>query len=113
MMVVFPWPPKNLSPNARVHWSKKAKSAKAYKLACWALAKEAKLKIDWDGFINVTLEFIPPTNRRRDFDNTLASMKAGLDGLAAALGVDDYRFRIAMFFGPTTGGMVKVTVTQP
>ena len=27
----LPWPPRELSPNARVHWAKKAKAAKAYK----------------------------------------------------------------------------------
>lgn len=35
----------------------------------------------------------PPDHRERDRDNLLASMKAGLDGVASALQIDDSRFR--------------------
>ena len=43
-MIDLPWPPKELSPNARVHWTKKAKAAKAYRLECFILAKALGMK---------------------------------------------------------------------
>jgi crossover junction endodeoxyribonuclease RusA len=44
-------------------------------------------------------------------DNLLASMKAGLDGLADALGVDDSRWRLLIEMGePVKGGCVCVKV---
>jgi crossover junction endodeoxyribonuclease RusA len=61
--------------------------------------------------LRVSLDFRPPDRRRRDLDNLLASMKAGLDGLADALGVDDSRWRLAIEMGePAAGGCVCVTV---
>jgi len=91
-MVIVPWPPKECSPNARVHWSKKAKAAKAYKHTCWALAKEASLKVDWDGKVHLWVTFVPPDRRIRDVDNAVSSIKNGLDGIAMAIGIDDSRF---------------------
>lgn len=35
--VTLPWPPKELSPNARVHHKAKARVAKAYRETAWAL----------------------------------------------------------------------------
>lgn len=108
--VTIPWPDKALSPNARTHWSVKAKAAKSYRKACWALALQAKLKVNWDGPIYLTLIFCPPTNRARDDDNLLASLKAGRDGLADALKIDDKRFTVRKIeIGSVTpNGMVRV-----
>ena len=39
MNVTLPWPPSALNPNARPHWTAKAKAAKAYRAACKALAE--------------------------------------------------------------------------
>lgn len=110
--IVFGWPPKDLSPNARVHWSRKAKAAKAYRLACWAMAKQAGAKVAGDGPITVEMEFCPPDRRPRDLDNMIASSKALLDGLALALGVNDKRFRLICSVSSEIGGMVKVRVLQ-
>lgn len=44
-------------------------------------------------------------------DNCIAAMKAGLDGLADVLGVDDSRWELAATMGePRKGGAVAVTV---
>lgn len=113
MQVTLPWPPKDLSPNARVHWSKRSKAAKAYRHACYMLAIQAGAKtgIPWDGDIHAWIDFYPPDRRARDDDNMIASFKAGRDGLAQALGVDDKRFRIHPYVKDEIGGMVRVRLS--
>lgn len=52
--------------------------------------------------------------RRADLDNMLAAMKAGLDGVAQATGVDDSRWEYRIARGdPTKGGRVDVELSQP
>ena len=36
-----PWPPKELSPNARKHWGARSKKAKQYRAQCFAYAHNA------------------------------------------------------------------------
>lgn len=95
--VVVPFPPVELSPNWRGHWSKKSPVAKNYRRLCWALALEAKLKVPayaaGGGKIAVRLDFFPPDRNSRDDDNVPASFKAGRDGIADALKCDDARFQ--------------------
>lgn len=111
--VTFPWPSKELSPNARVHWAVLAKAKKAYRIACFALAKQAKVTEPGTGFIRIEMTFYPPTRRDRDDDNLVASMKAGLDGLADAMGVNDKRFKIKPpRMSEQLGGMVKVQISH-
>lgn len=110
MIATFPWPPRELSPNARGHWSKKAKAAKAYRLVCFYLAKEAGMAAPADGPVNLRIEFVPPDRRPRDLDNMLASIKSGLDGLAEAIGVNDKRFTLTLSVSDQVGGMVKVGI---
>ena len=40
----------------------------------------------------VSMVFYPPDGRRRDVSNLHAAMKAALDGIAEAMGVDDSTF---------------------
>lgn len=114
LSVHLPWPPSKLSPNARVHWSELARVKKAYRQACWSLCKEAGFQA---GLFHPTqelrlcLEFVPPTRARRDLDNCLASLKAGIDGLSDALQVDDSRFVIELrLVKDRISGHVFVTV---
>lgn len=60
----------------------------------------------------VCLVFVPPDRRHRDLDNCIASIKAGLDGLADVLGVDDSRWtlRAAIASEPVALGAVRVEV---
>jgi crossover junction endodeoxyribonuclease RusA len=110
--VTLPWPAKELSPNARMHWAQKAKFAKAYRMACFTLCLQAKLaKPETEGRLHLWLDFYPPDRRHRDDDNMIASFKAGRDGIADALGVDDKRFVCHPFVSDQIGGMVKVRVT--
>ncbi|MNC70101.1 hypothetical protein D3C75_1208780 [compost metagenome] len=58
------------------------------------------------------LEFVPPDRRRRDDDNLVAMFKAGRDGLADALGIDDNVFATQIRVSKETikGGAVHVCI---
>jgi len=109
----LPWPNKDLSPNARVHWSRKSRVTKAYRSTCHILCRASGIKAP-AGRLLVALEFIPPDKRRRDLDNLLASCKGLLDGIAGALGVDDSLFVPQLMMSETTtkGGAVRVRISE-
>ena len=109
--LTLPWPPKALSPNARTHWRAKSPITKAYKQACWALCKESGMVAPDSPRIALWLDFYPPDRRARDDDNMIASFKAGRDGLALALGIDDKRFVLRPFVQDKIGGFIKVRLT--
>lgn len=111
--LTLPWPPSNLSPNKRQHWAQLAKAKKSYREQCWALAKNQGAHQIAAEHLEIGLEFVPPSRRKFDLDNLLARMKAGLDGLADVLGVDDSRWsiRIERSDCPVPPGFVLVTVT--
>lgn len=109
--VTLPWPPKALSPNARVHHMALAKAKKAYKEACMWQAKADGAK-PMTGALHLTITFVPPDRRHRDLDNMLASIKSGLDGLRDVLGVDDSRWSLTIRKTPHIGGVVLVEVAN-
>lgn len=113
MRFTFPWPPTELNPNKRVHWAKKAKAARAYRDRCYILARKVKMEVE-EGRLHLFITFYPPDKRRRDDDNCFASFKAGRDGLAQAMGVDDVRFVTHPYLSDTVvkGGLVRVTITS-
>lgn len=113
MNVTLTWPPAKLSPNSRAHWASKARAAASHKQDCAILAMGAGLRaLGWDAMA-VSLTFCPPDRRARDMDNMLAAMKAGLDGLAQATGVDDSKWTITMARGePVKGGHVQVEIAR-
>lgn len=110
----LPWPAKELSPNFRGHWSTISKVKKAYRLKCsqLGLANGLHLVSKDPTSVKVHLLFCQPDRRGRDWDNMLASMKSGLDGLADAMGVDDRKWRVAFDVSddPVKHGKVLVTV---
>ena len=110
----LPWPPQELSPNYRAHWTKTAKAKKRYRAACRAAGAAAGLAAIPEGArdVFIALAFVLPDRRSRDLDNLLARMKSGLDGLADAMGVDDRHWRLAIEIAPEVvkGGAVLVTV---
>ncbi len=111
MILELPWPPKELSPNARLHWAKLAKAKKAYRAECAYLAiAQGIRKVEADK-LHLSLTFFAPTRRAYDLDNALARMKAGLDGLADVLGVDDSKWSLSIARGDRTGGYVLVSIT--
>jgi len=111
--VFLPWPPKELSPNYRGHWAKVAQVKRTYRQACWALAREAGLgpgTLAGAKRAELILLFFPPNRQPRDHDNLIAAMKAGIDGLADAMKVDDRIFTITSTVVDSIGGMVRAVV---
>lgn len=111
MQISLPWPDKSLSPNARVHWSKKAKTTKLAREYAWAVTLNANAPNPHFQRASVRMTFCPPDKRRRDLDNCISSTKAARDGIADALGIDDSKFECGFAFGePVKGGAVLVTI---
>jgi crossover junction endodeoxyribonuclease RusA len=110
-VIELPWPPAQLSPNARVHWAKRSKVAKRYRSDCYLLTKAAKVQAP-AGQIAFGMLFCPPDRRSYDDDNLVARMKHGRDGVADALGVDDRNFVTTFRVGdPVKGGAVRITIS--
>ena len=111
-MIVLPWPPKELNPNKRLHWAKRNTHKVVYRDACHLLTVSAKVRApQGEGAIPITIDFYPPDKRHRDDDNMISSFKAGRDGMANALGVNDRRFQpVYRFNDPIKGGKVVVTL---
>lgn len=118
--ITLPWPLAALSPNARARdWRPHARAKKEYRAACHVQALREGAQsvaglVAAEGEIEVQLRFVPPDRRRRDHDNLVASMKAGLDGVADALGVNDSRFRLRPpEVADGIGGWVVVQLSMP
>ena len=111
LQLTLPWPPKELSPNARQHWSALSRAKKAYRAACaWTAKEQGARRLDAEK-LHLTLVFVPPNRRAHDLDNCLARMKSGLDGLADVLGVDDRHWKLEIDRSDEIGGFVRVEVT--
>jgi crossover junction endodeoxyribonuclease RusA len=111
--VKLDWPAPGLSPNARLHWSRKSRLIKSARKAAWASVLEARGRANAlrGERLHLTWTFCPPDRRRRDADNIIASLKAAADGISDALGFDDSKFVSTYQFGePVKGGAVLVTV---
>lgn len=113
LILILPWPPRDLSPNARhAHWSALARAKKRFRLACaWQARAQGAARITAPA-LAISMTFSPPDRRHRDLDNCIASMKAGLDGLADVLGVDDGKWTLtAVLDHKQIGGFVRVEVS--
>lgn len=108
--VLLPFPPKELNPNARIHWAKKSKIAKKYRNDCCLLCKQAGLNVDDLDVLHVFITFYPPNARSRDDDNLIAAFKNARDGIADAIGVDDKHFKTHPLLSDKVvkGGAVEV-----
>lgn len=115
--ITLSWPPRSLSPNGRAHFRQRAADARtakneAYVLTLAALGGRAFTAA---GPLSVRLLFHPPRLGRYDDDNFIAACKPALDGISAALGVDDSTFQIER---PAWGdvqrrGLVEVWIGKP
>ena len=108
--LILPWPPKELSPNARMHWGALAKAKKAFRARCARAAREQGARAIQADNLHLSLTFYAPTRRAYDLDNALARMKSGLDGLADVLGVDDRHWALSIERSDDVGGYVQVEV---
>lgn len=88
MVLSLPIPSQGLSPNARLHWSRRHRLTAQHRQLAF-LQLRAKLVPPCPVFCGYLLAFFWADCRRRDDDNASARCKAYRDGMAAALGVDD------------------------
>lgn len=97
MRIELPMPTRNLSPNRsrKVHFGTVTKVKNAYGEQCLPIANVAVRSSGWvprKGDIPMKITFHFTSRTRHDADNSLGSMKRGLDVVAAAMGVDDAQF---------------------
>lgn len=118
MILTLPWPPKELTPNSkrRKHWASYRGISARYRADCaWLTVKELRVAgaINPTGLKILSITFFPPDRRRRDDDGIIGAFKAGRDGVADALGVDDHTFRPAYHFAPPVkDGRVAVVIGE-
>jgi len=91
MKIELPWLDPRLSPNKGTHWGKKSKLKKIRKNNAFWFAKEQKTPTVRDKY-HLSIVFHPPGNYGYDADNALATIKAEVDGIALAWGVNDKHF---------------------
>jgi len=114
-VIRLPWPRPALWQNRRVHWRARHAATKGARADAWAMACDAGLHFSGFTAPRLVFSFYPPDKRRRDLQNMPATMKAQIDGIADALGVDDHSFRVVWpeaFGEPTPGGLVVVEVSE-
>jgi Holliday junction resolvase RusA-like endonuclease len=112
MKIELDFPPAELFPNRSKgkHWSVTHTARSNYRqVSGWLTKHQMK---DWkptDAQIRLTITFLMPDKRLRDTDNCLAAAKAGLDGMADALGVNDRQFQPVIVYrqhGEKPGKMI-------
>ena len=89
--ITLPFPYPELSPNSRCGWQAKAAAVQAYRHECKVEAMNA-FREKYAGLANwlpmppieATITFVLKDKRRHDWDNLLASFKAGIDGIVDA-----------------------------
>lgn len=114
LIIVLPWPKGVLHPNARVMWPIAAAAKRGARARARHITEEALLgnRVQKRERLTVALTFEPPDRRKRDLDGCLSSVKAYLDGIADACGVDDSGFTLALSMGAVCdGGRVTVRIT--
>ena len=96
MILILPFPPPHCWPNARSrsHWPKVRAKASAKK---WAQIACLEWRNDYPVGEQFTIQvtcFPKPTGPAPDGDNINAAAKAYIDGIAAAMGVNDRNFTV-------------------
>ena len=84
LTLTLPWPPRELSPNARVSWPAVYRAKQSYMELAWGAALEARpqgFKVLTEALAHVT--FVVPTRRRYDLDNLMAMLKPAWDAFVA------------------------------
>jgi crossover junction endodeoxyribonuclease RusA len=115
LRLTLPWPHKDLSPNARVHWGTRSqrvsKARTDSRLLCKSVMNACGFPLFEGRQLHVSFTFCPTDNRRRDLDNLISATKAHRDGIADAMQVDDSKFRLTAQMGPVVkGGKVIVEI---
>lgn len=120
--IVVPMTPSpDLSPNARVHWARKARAvthtrnvARVATLQCVDAADRAVIAARLHIGYRVEIAWERGRKGARDEDNALSMCKAILDGVADALEIDDARLHVRgiSFDRTSRTGVVRVTLLE-
>ena len=118
LVIEFPWPPRGLSPNARLNRYAKATLFKKTKALAYQLTRAAAIKaharvtLAEGSTLNLKLTCQPPILRYCDEDNLIATCKAHFDGISQAVGVDDhlFHFREQEWHKPKKPGKLTVII---
>lgn len=99
------------------HWGSTSAARATARHIGRMVALEAKcgLSYEWPDRIPLRVVFHAPDRVHRDLDNLLACIKPHLDGVAAALGIDDRAFRpitVDHLETPINGGCVHLTIGE-
>ena len=121
----LPWPPRGLSPNARLNMFSKNNLFQKTKRGAVTECRRAMItagigsitpkggKSRRDGGrLNLTLICTPPLLRYRDEDNLIATCKAVFDGIAEAAQIDDclFHFREQAWMPPDPARKGALTI---
>ena len=112
MRVELDFPPACLFPNRAkgTHWTVTHKAKTLYRdNSAWLTKGQINGWVSTDQNLALTITFVMPDKRLRDTDNCLAAAKAGLDGMADALGINDRQFQpvtIYREYGAKPGKMI-------
>jgi len=112
-------PPKEYSPNARVHWVDRKRAGDAYAKEVYLVAVSERNRLDWQllEFASINVEIVFAEERIRDEDNHRARFKPGLDALTTAgiIGFDDMKHidcRISFSVDKERAPMTIITVSK-
>lgn len=83
IVITMPLPSRELSPNARIHWAKKARAVKKHRADALVAAVANGQRPKWKQARAATIFYVKD-KRRRDADNALASCKPIFDGIVDA-----------------------------
>lgn len=109
-MIVLPFPSAELSGHQSGRWRHKARIVATHRSWAFHATKAAKATVPSDGDIPIKFRFVPP-DRRGDRTNYPNRMKAYIDGIAEALGINDRRFLPSYEFAePEKPGRVEVVL---
>jgi crossover junction endodeoxyribonuclease RusA len=111
----LPWPARPLWQNSPRggHWSTKAKAIKAARNDAALIGLEGGLRAYKGKAVRMVWQFHPPSRRKVDVPNLIGALKAHIDGLADAIGIDDSTFRMAfpeVLSEPVKGGLIVVEI---
>lgn len=88
MTIILRIPPPILSPNARPHWAAKHQATRRARAAAKLTTMNLLRGFEPPKAVAYSLAYFWPSTRPDD-DNAIASVKAYVDGICAAIGMDD------------------------
>lgn len=114
MIVTLPFPPSDFSGHNNGHWRDLNKMVATYRAEAFHLTRAAQRACHYvppaKGDILIHFLFVAPDNRS-DRTNYAGRLKAQIDGIAEALGVNDKRFLPSYSFADSAKpGWVEVTI---